>query len=106
MRRDAPELLRARQVARRLDLSRLAYGTRPRHVHDTSLRRDLLLWLEELGRRLEGGVYLASPLEPPDPRSVGICLFPQARSPETALEIAPRPPVSRSSSSRRRARST
>jgi len=65
--------LEARQevAAGHLRLLRVVPASAPRG-------RDLLLWLEELGRRLEGGVYLASPLEPPDPRSVGICLFPQA----------------------------
>jgi len=65
--------LEARQVvaAGNLRLLRVVPASAPRG-------RDLLLWLDELGRRLEGGVYLASPLEPPEPRSVGICLFPQA----------------------------
>jgi len=38
---------------------------------------DLLLWLEELARRLGDGVYQASPLIPLEPLTKGVCLFPQ-----------------------------
>lgn len=39
---------------------------------------DLLLYLEELARRLHAAFYLPTPLEPLDPHSVGLNLFPQA----------------------------
>jgi hypothetical protein len=39
--------------------------------------RDVLLWMNELGCRLEGGMYLATPLLPPHESTRGLCLFPQ-----------------------------
>jgi hypothetical protein len=39
---------------------------------------DLLVWLEELGRRLSTGVYQAGPIVPLEPATLGINLFPQS----------------------------
>ena len=39
---------------------------------------DLLVWLEELSKRLESQMYLASPIVPLHPETLGLCLFPQA----------------------------
>ena len=40
--------------------------------------RDVLLWMNELGCRLEAHMYLATPLLPPRESTRGLCLFPQS----------------------------
>ena len=44
-------------------------------------------WLDELGGRLEAETFRASPLVPTDPRSLGLCLFPQGGAPKQSVAL-------------------